>query len=95
MDLEDLTPAGGTLRGALRPAMHEPVATFTPTSITHPDEIWSPRGSEIGPSARPLTQPTQFVQHAGERPVRALYTGGSSPHAEASAQVRSALRPGV
>jgi hypothetical protein len=96
MDLEDLTPAGASFRSALRPAASAgPVATFTPTGITHPDEIWSPRGSEIGPPARPLTQPPQFYQHAeSERPVAALYTDSPSVHAESAAQVRSALRPG-
>jgi hypothetical protein len=96
MDLEDLTPAGGSLRGPVTPRISEPVATFTPTGITHPDSVWSPRGSEIGPPQRPLTQPAQFYQHAeSERPVAAPYTDSPSVHAESAAQVRSALRPGV
>ena len=48
MDMDDLTPSdAGSLRAALRPATAEPVATFTPTGVTHPDAIWSPRGSEL------------------------------------------------
>lgn len=94
MDLDSLVPAGGgSLRAPVMPRVIEPVATFTQTRAMHPDEIWSPRGSEIAPPQRPLPQPTQFYQHAeSEHPVQ-RQLGPSLPHAEAGGQVRSALRP--
>src|ERR1700761_8657408 len=52
-DIQDFIPAGGgSLRGALRPATREPVATFTPTQTVHPDEIWHPWGGEL--DSRPV-----------------------------------------
>lgn len=55
MNLDDMTPAGGgALRAPAAPAVAEPVATFTPTPVIHPDEIWSPRGSELAPLERPF-----------------------------------------
>lgn len=96
MDLEDLTPAGGTLRAPLAPRVSEPIATFTQTRAMHPDEIWSPRGSEIAPPSRPLPQPAEFYSRAESESPAVRDTGTSAlPHAEVGAQIRAALRPGV
>lgn len=96
MDLDTLVPAGGgSLSRPVTPRVSEPVATFTQTRAMHPDEIWSPRGSEIAPPQRPLTQPAQLYQRAeSERPAERQH-GLALPHAEAAAQVRAALRPGA
>jgi hypothetical protein len=89
MDLDSLVPSGGgSLRGPARPLVREPVATFTRPVVQHPDEIWSPRGSELGPPRRPLTQSAQFYSHAeSERPAERQH-GPTLPHVEAAAQVR-------
>jgi hypothetical protein len=98
MDLDDLTPAlGGSLRGPITPRVSEPVATFTPTGITHPDQIWSPRGSEIGPQQRPLTQPAQFGRSIEHEPVNTserTAQGTVQTIADHAAGIRAALRPG-
>jgi hypothetical protein len=98
MNLDDLVPqGGGSLRAPAAPPVREPVARFSVPDVVHPDELWGPgvRGSELAPPQRPLTQPVQFYQHAGERLVRASHTDALSPHAEAAAQIRAAIRPGV
>jgi hypothetical protein len=85
MDLDDLTPTrGGSLRGALRPATREPVATLTPTRTLHPDQIWSPRSREIH-GHRPW-RPGSQADH--REPKHAERT----PHVEAARMVRAALR---
>lgn len=96
MDLDTFTPeGGGSLSRTVTPRLSEPVATFTQTRAVHPDEIWSPRGSEIGPPQRPLTQPAQFYQSAqAERPAEPEY-GLSAPHADAARMVRAVMRPGA
>ena len=96
MDLEDLTPAGGSFRFALRPASSaEPMATFTRTRAMHPAEIWSPKGGKLAGPQRPLTQPAQFYQHAeSERPADRQHNTALPPE-EIARAVRSALRPGA
>jgi hypothetical protein len=81
MDMDDLTPSdGGSLRAALRPATAEPVATFTPTGVTHPDAIWSPRGSELAPPPRPpFTAGDYRAEAPAERPT-ARETMGDDSH---------------
>jgi hypothetical protein len=99
MNLDDLTPAGGgSLRALAAPAVHEPVATFTPTRAVHPDEIWSPRGSELARQQRPLSPaPDYYAGAESERPVPAAHMGESpivGDLVSASRTVRTALRPG-
>lgn len=82
MDLDDLTSADRSFRSALRPAVSaEPVATFTATGITHPDSIWSPRGSELAPPHQPVTQPAQFYPASSPSVWQSVGTAGSSPSA--------------
>lgn len=97
MDLDTLVPAGGgSLSRPVPPRVSEPVATFTQTRAMHPDEIWSPRGSEIGPPQRPLSPPVSYESASAERPVAREHMGDDIPgHLLAAAQVRAALRPGV
>jgi hypothetical protein len=98
MDLNDLTPAGaGSLRAPAAPAIREPVGTFSETRVQHPDEIWNPRGSEIGPPQRPLGPAPGYSAGAGsERSVQAdtseRPTAGDTVR-NAQRTVRAALRP--
>ena len=93
IDDPDLTPAGGSLAGPVMPRASEPVAQFTQTGITHPDAIWSPRGSEIAPPGRPLPQPATY-DGAPERPVQREIVGDDIPgHLVAARMVRAATRP--
>jgi hypothetical protein len=98
MNLDDLTPAGGgSLRGAIAPPAREPVATFTPTSITHPDLIWSPRGGELAPPQRPLSQPIVYETAPSDRET--MGGGGDTPTRDLdfnapARMVRAAVRPG-
>jgi hypothetical protein len=92
MNLEYLTPVGGgELRGPAAPSITRMAGTFTPTAIQHPDEIWSPRGSEIAPPQRPFTPSPDYANTAeSERPVQVSYMS----HADVAGNVRAALRPG-
>jgi hypothetical protein len=99
MDLDSLAPAGGgSLRGPVTSAA-EPVATFTPTRAAHPDELWSPRGGELAPPARPLSATPDYYAHAeSERPVPAAHMGESpivGDLVSASRIWRASLRPGL
>jgi hypothetical protein len=89
MDMDDFTPAdSGSLRGAVRPATREPVATFTPTRTTHPDEIWNPRGGKIT-GRRPWRPGSQADHREPEHAPRPVHPGEDVAHT-----VRAALRPG-
>lgn len=97
VNLDDLTPAGsGSLAGPAAPPSREPVATFTQTRITHPDEIWSPRGSEITPPGRPLPghgfefEPVSRAERAAQHTAQDV-----GDYQAAAASVRVALRPGI
>lgn len=99
MNLDDLTPSGGgSLRATAAPAVAEPVATFTPTRVIHPDEIWSPRGSELARLARPFGSAPDYYAHAeSERPVPALHMGERpiiGNLVDTNRAVRAMLRPG-
>jgi hypothetical protein len=105
MDISEFAPVGaeGSLRGPVTPAAREYTAAFvhTPGSVTHPDLIWSPRGSEIGPPQRPLTQPAQFYQPGGSiehEPVNKAERASQATAqtiADHAAGIRAALRPGT
>jgi hypothetical protein len=91
MNLDDMTPAGGgSLRGQAEPAVSSPVGTFTPTQAVHPDTIWSPRGSELAPTDRPLTSRDAYPGAESERPATLSYMA-----ADLHRTVRAALRPGL
>jgi hypothetical protein len=100
MDINDLTPARPGLpeRAPAAPAAPAgPVATFTQTRAVHPDEIWSPRGSEIAPAGRPLGPGPDYSLSVSERPVHGVRMGelpieGSLVSAHRA--VRAAVRPG-
>lgn len=102
MDLDDFTPAGG---GSLRDqyGTREPVATFTPTRYTHPDEHWSPIGGELDPgrmtSPSPSISPVKFgsttAQHDGEQNRASADVGDGFDLQTTARTIRSALRPGV
>jgi hypothetical protein len=99
VNLDDLTPAGGgALRATAAPAVAEPVATFTPTRVIHPDEICSPRSGELSPPQRPLTPAPDYYAHAeSERPVPASHMGETpimGNLVDTSRAVRAMLRPG-
>jgi hypothetical protein len=101
MDLDSFTPAGGgSLRGPAAPPARQPVATFTRPVVQHPDEIWSPRGSELAPPQRPLTQPAQFYQPGRSiehEPVNKAERASQATVqiADHAAGIRAALRPGA
>lgn len=94
MNLDDFTPSnGGSLAGPVAPLSREPVATFTPTTYQHPDAIWSPRGSEIAPSARPLGPAVSYDAAPSERPAERATVGDGKPgHIAAGRTIRMALR---
>jgi hypothetical protein len=100
VNLYVMTPSGGgSLRGPAAPAVGEPVATFTPTRVIHPDEIWSPRSGELSPPQRPLTPaPDYYAGAECERPVPAAHMGETPTVGnlvrDTSRAVRAALRPG-
>jgi len=103
MDLDDMTPAGGgSLRGASRLTLSEPVATFTPTITLHPDEIWHPRGGELS-AGRPWRADSnlsgsQFGGAAAESARPAMASAGGlddMPADNVGRTVRAALRPGL
>jgi hypothetical protein len=100
VNLDDLTPSGGgSLRGLAAPAVREPVATFTQTRAMHPDEIWSPRGTELAlPERPPRHMPDHYAGAESERPVPASYMGESlivgDLVRDTHRAVRAALRPG-
>jgi hypothetical protein len=100
MDLDDLTPVGGSsLRGPAAPAVREPVATFTLTRAVHPDEIWSPRGSEIASPQRPLSPaPGHGFEHEpvnrAERDAQQTAQNAGQSLADHAASIRATLRPG-
>ena len=99
MNINDMTPAlGGSLTGPAASAVHEPVATFTTSAVTHPDEIWSPRGSELAPPNRPLSQPAAgYSAVPSERPSGRAHMGDDMAGnlMAAHQSIRSALRPGM
>jgi hypothetical protein len=99
VDLDDLTPAGTSLRGALRPAMREPVATFTPPPDLALDAIWhgqrtndvtrdgiqgSPFGYQPGHGFE--HEPVNRAERASQQTVQTI--------ADHAAGIRAALRPG-
>jgi len=105
MNMSDMAPVGGRdLRTPARvsqPAVSEPVGTFTQTASPHPDEIWSPRGSEIAPPDRPLSS-TRFdpYQRPGaetERPMAREHVGDEYPFSfhDVARTARAAVRPGT
>jgi len=96
MDLEDLTPAGASLRRAVRGPHGRPVATFTAPVTPDPDQLWEPLtrtndrtygGTQGAPFGRPghglEHEPTDNAEKASEHT------------AQAAARVRAALRPGM
>jgi hypothetical protein len=100
MDINDLTPARpGLPERALAPAAPAgPVASFTLTRAVHPDEIWSPRGSEIAPPGRPLGPgPDYYARAESQRPVAAVRMGElpleASGLVSAHQAIRAAVRP--
>lgn len=95
MNLEDLTPAGGgALRSPVAPRVSEPVATFTRTEAPHPDLVWSPRGGELAPQDRPLSQPVSY-EAPSERPTERVSMGFDvAHHIVAGRQIRAAMRLG-
>lgn len=78
-------PADGAERASQRIA--QTAATFTPTRTMHPDQIWSPRSSEIH-GHRPW-RPGSQADH--QEPTHAE----QAAHVDAGRTVRAALRPGV
>lgn len=101
MDINDMAPVGGgELRGSPAEPVRQTIGTFTPTRTQHPDEIWSPRGSELAPPDRPLT--TSRDAYAGaesERPMPVAHMGESpivgNLVRDMHPVIRAALRPGL
>jgi hypothetical protein len=98
MDLDTFTPAGGgSLRDFHMPTS-EPVATFTQTRTTHPDEIWHPLGGElqqgrVSPLAPSADNQEQTPQQGSTRPGRPGTDAGDSYSFHNTARmVRSSLR---
>jgi hypothetical protein len=64
----------------------------------HPDEIWSPRGSELAPLERPFGSAPDYYAHAeSERPVSASHMGEApivGNLVDTSRAVRAMLKPG-
>jgi hypothetical protein len=66
------------------------------TTVTHPDEIWSPRGSELAPPQRPLSGSIDYATVTSERPAARETMGDDVPgFTVAAARVRAAVRPGA
>ena len=109
LDDDDLTPSGaGPLSGPAASPTREPVATFTPTAYTHPDDIWPAFGglnrttelSRGGSQGNPLGgyRPGRSIEHEPvDRAERdAQQTAQNATHFEThAAYVRAGLRGGV
>jgi hypothetical protein len=101
MDIQDLVPVGGGSLRDFHMAGSEPVATFTQTQTTHPDEIWHPLGGEFEQGRAPslvssADEQGQATQQAESRQQGRPSTDagdGYSFHSTAR-MVRSSLRPG-
>ena len=92
MNLEDLTPEGGSLHASAAPVLRNTVAKFTLSRAVHPDEMWSPRGGELS-GERPWRSdpgPDYYAGAESERPVPATHMGD-----DIGRIVRGALRPGA
>ncbi|MGH3120873.1 MAG: hypothetical protein ACRDND_07530 [Streptosporangiaceae bacterium] len=94
-----MTPSGGSLPESAAPAVRQTVATFTPTQVVHPDEVWSPRGGELTPPDRPFSPSrAAYAGAESERPVPAAYMGERpivGNLVDTHRAVRAALRPGL
>jgi hypothetical protein len=102
MDLEDLTPAGGSLRVPVIGHRGQVVAQFTVSATPRPDELWE-HGKRATDATRDGTQGSPMGSyrqgHSLEHePVDKAERG--SQHvvqdvAEHAARIRAALRPGI
>lgn len=105
MDLEDLTPDGGSLSRPVTGSHGQVVAQFTPARIPHPDELWRPftrmngmtadgqQGEPFG-SYRPGQglehEPVDRAERDSEKTAQNAYH-----FTQAAGQIRAALRGGI
>ena len=95
MDISDMAPiGGGDLRGPAAPSISKLAGSFTPTASPQPDDIWNPRGREVGVDDR-RADPYGLPGAGSERPVQRDYTGmdGALSFADVAGNVRAAVRP--
>jgi hypothetical protein len=81
MNIDELTPAGASLRTVLNPAASaEPVATFTATPTPDPAELWAP-----------FTKPTSMTSDGTQgNPLGSFRPGHGLEHESANASERMA-----